>query len=263
VTAAPPTAEAPAAVLVYGVVAPADTVASDGPAHPDGALPEGSLGPDGEPLRLVTHDDLAAVVGGVSPQWRPGRADLLAFSAVIDTLARRGPVVPVQFGSLMADEQEVVDQVLVADEDRLRDLLASLAGKTQVQVRARYVEEAVLSEVVAVDPEVRALWARTRELPEGAGHGDRVRLGERAARAVAERAAQDAETILGVVGRYAVDAISRPVAGMDVLDVAVLLEADQVAALEDALEALAQASYRRLRIRLVGPTAPYDFVGER
>lgn len=244
------TATQDTAVLVYGVVADAPATA-----------PEDEVGPDGTALRRVTFHDLAAVVGGVDPGWRPGREDLLRYSSVLDGLARQGPVVPVQFGSLLADEQEVVDQVLAPEEERLTELLHSLEGKVQVQVRARYVEEAVLREVVETDPEVRALRERTRGLPEDAAYGDRVRLGELAANAVTERAAEDAEAVLDVLRPHAVAEIARPVGGLDVLDAVALVEAERFPVLEEALETYAEAAYDRLRIRLMGPTAPYDFVG--
>jgi len=235
---------------VYGVVA-----------EDAGSVPADAVGPDGAALRRVTYHDLAAVVGGVMPEWRPGRQDLLQYSSIVDGLAQHGPVVPVQFGSLLADEQDVVERVLAPEEERLSELLDELAGKVQVQVRARYVEEAVLAEVVAADPGVRALRERTKDLPEEAGHADRVRLGELAAHAVADRAVEDAETVLAVVRPHVVAEIVRPVGGLDVLDAVALVEVDEVRVLEDALEALAQAAFDRLRIRLVGPTAPYDFVG--
>lgn len=236
-------------VLVYGVVASTTEV------------PDGAVGPDGSTLRQVRVNDLATVVGGVPPNWRPGREDLLQFSRVIDALAEQGPVVPVQFGSLLADDADVADQVLAPEEERLSELLAALAGKVQVQVRVRYVDDAVLREIVAAEPEIRTLRERTRELPEEAAHADRIRLGELVSSAVSQRAAEDAESVLAVLRPHVVADIARPVGGMDVLDVSSLVEAERLPGLERELETLAEASADRLRIRLVGPTAAYDFVG--
>ncbi|MEP9384138.1 GvpL/GvpF family gas vesicle protein [Nocardioides sp. KR10-350] len=236
-------------VFVYGVVAG------------DADLPADAVGPDGSGLRQVAYHDLAAVVGGVLPDWRPGRDDLLQYSRVVDALAAQGPVVPVQFGSLLADEQDVVDQVLAPEEVRLAALLEELAGKVQVQVRARYVEEAVLREVVGSDPEIQELRQRTKDLPEEFARGDRIRLGELASEAVTRRAEEDSERVLAVLRPHTLAEVQHQVGGMDVLDVAALVEADRFPALEQDLEDLAAAAYDRLRIKLVGPTAPYDFVG--
>ena len=50
--------------------------------------------------------------------------------------------------------------------------------------------------------------------------------------------------------------------GLDhVLDVALLVDDDRRGDFEEALEALAESVHERIRLRLVGPVAPYDFVG--
>ena len=46
-----------------------------------------------------------------------------------------------------------------------------------------------------------------------------------------------------------------------VLDVALLVDDDRRAEFEEHLEGLAEAVHERIRLRLVGPVAPYDFVG--
>ena len=120
----------------------------------------------------------------------------------------------------------------------------------------------MLAEVVPPDPEVAALRERTRDLPEDAAYGERVRLGELVARAVEVKRAEDAAAVLDAVPPHAVAATScGAVAGLDhVLDVALLVDDDRRAAFEDTLEQLAEAVHERIRLRLVGPVAPYDFV---
>jgi hypothetical protein len=46
-----------------------------------------------------------------------------------------------------------------------------------------------------------------------------------------------------------------------VLDLALLVDADRAQEVEDHLEHLAAEATGRLRFRLAGPMAPYDFVG--
>jgi hypothetical protein len=46
-----------------------------------------------------------------------------------------------------------------------------------------------------------------------------------------------------------------------VLDVALLVDDSGAPRLVDALEALAEAVHERILLRLVGPLAPFDFVG--
>ena len=58
------------------------------------------------------------------------------------------------------------------------------------------------------------------------------------------------------------DESSRPGGGAThLLDLAVLVEDELAPEFEDALEVLAEAVHERIRLRLVGPVAPYDFAG--
>jgi hypothetical protein len=236
-------------VLVYGVL-PAGT-----------APPEGLTGLDGEPVRIVAGGRLAAAVADLELERPPGRRkELLAYHAVVDALAERGPVAPIRFGSVLEDEEAVVHDLLLAREATLARLLEDLRGRRQFNLRATYVEEVVLAEIVATNPEVRQLRERTRDLPEEASYRERVRLGELVARELEQLAADDAAMLLDAVLPYAVGHVvrSRP-GGPDVLDVALLVDEARAGALEEHLEALAEAVHERIRLRLVGPVAAYDF----
>lgn len=240
-------------ILVYGVL-PAGT-----------AAPDGLAGLDDEPVRLVTGGQVAAAVADLRLERPPGRRkELLAYHAVVDALAETGPVAPIRFGSVLTDEDAVVHDLLLAQEAELARLLEDLRGRRQFNLRASYVEEVVLAELVAEHPEIHALRERTKDLPEEASYRDRVRLGELVSRGLAARAEDDAAMLLDAVLPLAVGhAVRGRPGGRDVLDVALLVDDDRARELEEHLEALAEAVHERIRLRLVGPVAAYDFVGGR
>lgn len=69
--------------------------------------------------------------------------------------------------------------------------------------------------------------------------------------------------VMGVVSPHVVAERERAGGGVDhLLDVALLVDLEHQQALEDILEELAEAVHERIHLRLVGPLAPYDFVGE-
>lgn len=237
-------------VYVYGVV------------HADAELPDGLEGVDEAPVQLVALGDVAAAVGLIALDRPPGRrADLLAHTAVLDVLAVPGPVVPVQFGSVLADAEDVVRELLEPQAEHFAALLDELAGRHQFNVRGRYNEPAVLAEVVAEDSEIAALRERTRGLPEHVGQAERVRLGELVSHALERKREQDSATVLDIVLPHVASYAPRGGAGLDhMMDVAFLVDDDHRAGFEDALEAVAEAMHERVRLRLMGPMAPYDFV---
>jgi hypothetical protein len=239
-------------LYVYGVV-------RDDPDR----LAHGPAGVDDAPLELVPHDGLAAVVGVISLDRPPGRRkDLLAHTAVLDALAATGPVVPVQFGAVLPQVDDVLDGFLAPEAERFEHLLDELEGRTQFNVRGRYNQDAVLAEVVAEDREIATLRERTRDLPEEAGLGERARLGELVARALEGKREQDTATVLDVVLPHVAAYAPRAGAALDhMMEVAFLVDDDRRGAFEDALESVAEAMHERARLQLLGPMAPYDFVG--
>ena len=230
----------------------------------DGLIPTGLTGVGDAPVRLVRHADIAAVVSDVTSDRALGRAaDLVAHSEVLDTLAGLTTVVPVHFGSVLLDDDSVVEEVLAPGREDFADLLAELEGRVQLNLRATYVEDAVLAEVVAADPEVAALRERTRDLPEDQTYGERVRLGELVARALERKREEDTAVLMEAVTPRVAAWVERGGGGGidDVVDVALLVDTVNLESFEEHLEGLAEAVHERIRLRLVGPVAPYDFVG--
>lgn len=220
-------------------------------------------GLDEAPVVLVESGDVAAAVGVVTLDRPPGRKrDLVAHSTVLDALAGTGPVVPVQFGTVLPSAADVRAELLESREDELLAMLEDLAGRQQFTVRGRYNEHAVLAEVVAENPEVADLRERTQGLPEGAAHGDRVRLGELVAHALEVKREQDSAVVMDAVLPHVASYSPRDGATVDhMMEVAFLVEEERREAFEDALEAVAEAMHERVRLQLLGPMAPYDFVG--
>lgn len=238
------------ACYVYGVVTR------------DADVPGDLAGLDEAVVELVPHGDIAAVVGLIEVERPPGRRkDLVAHSAVVDALAAVGPVVPVQFGSVLPDPGSVVEDFLAPHHDRFAGLLEELAGRAQFNLRATYNEAAVLAEVVAQDPEIARLRERTRDVPEEVAYPDRVRLGELVAHAMEAKREHDGNVILDAVLPHAAAHNTRSGSGVEqVVDVAFLVDDEQREAFEDVLEQLAEAMHERARLQLFGPLAPFDFV---
>ncbi|MFD7160498.1 GvpL/GvpF family gas vesicle protein [Kribbella sp. NPDC059898] len=238
---------------LYGIVA-ADLV-----------VPANLTGVQNQLVSLAPHGDVAALVSLFdSEQPLAGRADLLAHSQVLDAIAAGGPVIPVRFGSIMQDRDTVRSEVLEPGHDRFRAILGDLEGYSQFTVRARYDERQVLTEIIAENPEIAQLRAATRNRPDDSSYGERVRLGELVAHALEAKSAADARALLTELERHAAAAQIHDSAGLDrLLDLALLVDNNWRNEFEQAVEALAESHAGRVRMKLIGPTAPYDFVEEQ
>ena len=214
-------------------------------------------------VELVPSGGIAAVVREVdSSQVADRRAEVRAYSAILDEVAVREPVVPVRFGSVMPDRETVASELLAPQEAYLHELLQELRGRSQFNVRAVYDEEVVLAEVVASDPEIAELRARTRDVPADVGQAERVRLGELVARAMEHKRGHDGALLLEAVHPYVAAQTIREGNSLDhMLEASFLVDDSCRDDFEEALEAVAEAAHGRARIQLRGPLAPYDFVG--
>ncbi|WP_116951958.1 GvpL/GvpF family gas vesicle protein [Jiangella endophytica] len=241
---------APMAQYVYAIV-PAGTSA-----------PDDLTGIDGGAIEMVAYGPVAAVVGKVGTDRAFGRRDdLLAHSRVTDTLAPHCAVIPMRFGSVVADTDAVVAELLEPNAEYFSSVLDELAGHRQFVVRARYNEEAVLAEIVTENPDIAELRERTRGHTVEASWTERIRLGELVAQALEVKRDVDSGTLLDLLVPAAADWNIRASGEVDYLiDVALLVADDRLEEFERAAEEAARDLAGRGRVRLVGPMAPYDFV---
>ena len=242
--------------------APGTTCYLYGIAAADLELPAGLSGLRDQPVAKIPYGDVAAIASPFHAEHGvAAREDVLKHGQVLDAIAAVGPVIPVRFGSALEDHAAVEAELLEPGHDRYRAMLGELRGHAQFTVRARYDERQILTEVVAENPAIAQLRASTRGAAGSSSYGDRVRLGELVARVLEAKSAADGEAILSRLEGHATAVSVRAQPGLDqLIDVALLVENSRRQEFEQAVESLATAFAGRARLRLVGPTAPYDFV---
>jgi hypothetical protein len=243
---------APGGIYVFGIV-PGDVELD-----PDAR----GLGDPPAPVGLVRHGDIAALVSEIDagrPLGTPG--DLLAHERLLDATVAEVPVLPARFGAVVADTDAVVEELLAPNHDDLLAALRELDGTAQYIVRSRYVEAAVLGEIVAEQPEAGRLRAAIRGRSPDATRNERVRLGELVTAGIEARRQADTRTVVDVCTPHtvAVD-VREPAHELDAANVAVLAETARERDLVRALDDLARDWQGRATVRLLGPLAPYDFV---
>jgi Gas vesicle synthesis protein GvpL/GvpF len=226
-------------------------------------LPAGLAGIQGQPVETVTSGDLAAVVSTVEDVDTLGLPpDLLAHGEVLDRLAAETAVLPVTFGTTIP-EDELTDDLLPSMQDAYTAALQRVGGAAQFVVRAGYVQDVVLSELVGEDREIARLRETTAGTDPEESHFDLIRLGQLVVEGLERKARADASRILDALRPLAADHRVREGGPPDqVLAVALLVERGAEGAVEAAVQELASQDSGRIQYRLLGPQAPYDFVDE-
>jgi hypothetical protein len=244
-----PVEETPGELYLYGIVRAGQE------------LPEGLVGVVATVPRAVEHGDLAVIVSDIAEDADFGTpADLVAHSAVLDEVARATTVLPIRFGTVVPTTEDLVEQVL-EDPDGLLSALSTLEGATQYTVRARYEQESLLPEILRDEPELARLQQQIAGTSEAETRNQRIALGEGIVAAFDARREPDAQQLRETLEPLARDVVEHEVGSADdVLGVAVLVAREDAERFEAAVEDAAERHHPRMRIRLLGPQAPYDFV---
>ena len=230
------------AVLVHGVVA-----ARDSPELAD-------------PSRCVSHGEVAAIVTDTEDSGLRAASALRMHWQVLETAARSATVLPVRFGTAMADDQAVIGELLAPRHDELVSHLAALFGKVQITVKGDFDQGRLMRGVVDASPAIGRLRDRVSGIPEAAAYYDRIRLGQLIAEQVEHARQRCAARVVERLEPIAVAASIERVSSVDAaVNAAFLVEPDHEAEFRAAVEELAREFGGTVDLHCVGPLPPYSF----
>jgi hypothetical protein len=227
---------------------------------PGAAMPKGK-GIGGRGLRLVEAGELAAIVSDATPPVRAGRNELATHARVLQRALENGPVLPMRFGVVMPDDDEIREQLLDPFREVLAEQLLELDGTVELHLRATYDEPALMREVVEGDPRIAALSSSLRDSSRDATYYAQIELGERVAQAVESAAARDRAALLGELEPLCL-AFSLGEAQHEQVacDAAFLVEQARLGDFDRAVDELGRRNDGRIRFTYTGPHPPYNFV---
>jgi hypothetical protein len=213
-------------------------------------------------VRIVSAGPLSAAVSDApSGAVSLDRDNLSAHSETLqELLATASAVVPLQFGTVFPDDTAVCNDLL-SRSGELEALLHRVEGRVEFRVKAFYVEDVVVRELIAEDRRVRELQRRTRGLSAEAAYYERIQLGELVASGLAAKRAGDAQTIVRRLAAVAVDqVVEDPANEWGVVAASFLVNRSETTRFEAGARELADGLGGRVRLRCVGPLPPYSFV---
>jgi hypothetical protein len=220
----------------------------------------------GEPparVELVRHRDIAALISEIDTSQPLGRPnDLMVHQQLLDAASGEAPVLPVRFGAVVASREAVTDELLVPHYEEFLAALSNLEEAAEYVIKGRYVEDAVLQDVLSENPEAARLRDQIRAAGnEDATRNDRIRLGELISDAVSARREADTRAAADAVASYCIATnVREPTHELDAINLALLIKTPSQPELEKAVDKFAREREGQMNIRLLGPMAPYDFV---
>jgi Gas vesicle synthesis protein GvpL/GvpF len=241
----------PELAYVYGI-------APSSPVIPPGLTGVGE--PAGD-VKLLRHQRIAAITSAIPAELAPGTpADLRAHANVLGAFSALVPVLPMRFGGILADHHAVVAELLEPYHDEFAFCLDRLAGHDQFTIKGRYLGETALREVLLAEPEAMRLLGMLRGTEAAAFCHQRIRLGEMVARGLDRRRAADRDTLIEMLAPHATDvALRAPAESEGAVHASFLVPRTRRLEFERAAEELGKHWDGRIRLRFLGPLAPYDF----
>jgi Gas vesicle synthesis protein GvpL/GvpF len=237
---------------VYGIV-PVDVKVNSG-----------VYGVENREIRLVRCGAVAALVSDMDLSGPLGTPEnLRSHQEILDSSITDLPVLPVRFGAVMASEYAVVEELLEPHHDEFTAALEELDGRAEYMVKGRYIEQAILEEILSQDRRAAQLRHWIREPGAEAARDPRIRPGERISNSIAAKRQEDTRLLLSAMENHSEASVVRnPAHELDAVHVAFLVELSKADELERVTADLGGRWEGRVELHVLGPMAPYDFVGD-
>ncbi len=220
------------------------------------------LGLDDAPVYTVNHERIAAAISNIHLQEiDPTRRNVHAHTVVQDELLREYTLLPMGFGMIAANQDEV-RTLLVKNHPGLASELARLAGRIQVELKVFWDQKAILRELEGGSGEMTRLKAdigsasspdETRSLLTKAGS-----LVERLA---LEWKSKYADPVYARLKELSHDAqVNNPTRITNLLNASFLIDRLKEGQFKEEVYRLDSRLEGKVNFKYVGPLPPYNFV---
>lgn len=207
-------------------------------------------------VRLIPDRELVAIVGDADEEhYQVSRRNVRAHEEVIDEVMHRSDVLPLRFGEVAPDDQEVRHLLLDKQYEGLLRRLDRVHDRVELAMRVSFDEPSLFDEIRATNAELASASQRAVSFE------DRVSLGQSIAQVVASKREHEAERLLEALRPLAVEvSIGEPTTDLMILNAAFLVDRPRLREFDERVRALGERDAGRLIFRYVGPLPPYSFV---
>lgn len=224
-----------------------------------------AVGVDGRDFaRTIPHGDLAAVVSAGALDDYSGLSReqivhyLLSHQRVVESAMKKTAVLPVKFGTVLADETHA-RRLLEQGDELFRSELDRLGGRSQMEVVVFWNPRDVFQEIAEEEEIVRLKAESASHTPERA-MADRIAVGRMVQESLERRRSDLTNSIVPYLAESATDiVVNQPMDDSMVANVALLVDESGRSQLDRRLELLDGRFEGRLNFKCVGPLPPYSF----
>lgn len=221
-----------------------------------------AIGIDDLPVTSVAVNGLAAIISPSEvKRYRLNRQYTLAHETVIEGAMALGTVLPVRFGTVAENENQIRRKLLTQRATDLEQHLQRMDGKVEMGVKVLWNVDRIYADILERDVTIRTQRDRLAGLPPEETHYERIHLGKMVEDALAMRKIDDADWIMDRLTPFALEARRNDIySDTMVLNASLLIEAAREAELDAAVRAVDHELTGLFTIKYVGPLPPFNFV---
>lgn len=219
------------------------------------------IGERGDQVYTVHFKDLAMVVSK-SPKitYAPTKTYALAHEKVIAKVMMKFTVIPVSFGVICNDNDEI-RSLLEKNYETIKQVLPGLQNKIELGLKVFWKKESFAGEIEDADKEILRLKEEIASKPAQETYYERINLGRLVQSVVEEKRRQLTTEIHEQLKKHAVDSRQNECVGVRMaINAAYLVERDRETEFDEQVNQLYLNYSGHLIFKYSGPWPPYNFI---
>jgi hypothetical protein len=227
-----------------------------------------SFGPHGiaegfPDVYTVNHEELAAVVSqSLVTEYPVTREYSMAHQRAIEAVMKEHAVLPVRFSTVADSEEQIMTQVLKPRYEEFKGLLAWIADKQELSVKAHWLDmKAIFQEIAQESEALKTMKAELAGKNPDAAYYDFIEAGEIVEQRLAKKREEDQQKLLAALKPLAVDhRINRVYGEAMVANLAFLIEKAKEEEFHQAVSGFQEELAGRMKLKYIADAPPFNFV---
>lgn len=218
------------------------------------------LGNNAARVFTVNYQDLAFVVSNCSDKsYYPTRKNALAHEFVIATLMKEYPVIPMSFGMVCTNEQQIFN-VLKKNHQVFKSTLEFLRNRVEVGLKVWWEKDKFDKDIFEFDPRLLAMKEEIEVKPEDRGYFETIEFGKLVEQTANHLRKKYHDLIFRPLERIAVAGKVNSISSeFMVLNAAFLVEKEKEQEFDQIVNDIYLQYRERMNFKYTGPWPPYNF----
>jgi len=219
------------------------------------------IGGRGDQLHTICFNGIAALVSDAPlGKYRVSRDNSLAHERAIETVMTQYTTLPVRFATVAEDEMKVT-RILEKEHDRFKDLLGSIAGKTEISLKAIFKEGIIYKDILEKYEDIRVLKGKITTLAPEKSHSQRREIGRMVEEALQREKEIVRDDIINILSPQAAEVKTNDTYGeLMIINAAFFVEKGKEADFDQQVQQLGGKYSQKVTLKYVGPLPPFNFV---